>query len=269
MQYFTKMHSLGNDFIIIDDRADIFERQAWGLPALANRYQGIGFDQCLVLQNDVRPDHFFCRIFNADGSEAEQCGNGLRCLAYYIQQKKLHPALSFYIATKAGTFPITLTDSENIRVTMGIPQIQDPSFILDLAHPASPFTLSLISMGNPHAILPVQNLEEISFASLGQTISQHDSFPGPVNVGFMQIETPHHIRLHTFERGAGLTLACGSNACAAVAAGIIHGQLATPVTVEFSLGKLTIEWQGPGHALTMTGPACMVYEGKVSKSPAP
>ncbi|TAK79398.1 MAG: diaminopimelate epimerase [Gammaproteobacteria bacterium] len=255
--HFTKMHGLGNDFVVMDP----VTLSITDIAQLAHRHIGIGFDQLLVIEPSSRAD-FFCRIFNADGSEAEQCGNGLRCVARFVHEEKRHPASHLTIETKAGVFPILIKDYDHIRVTMGAPQLQENKLELMLTQQS--VVMSVLSMGNPHAVMAVESVETVPISQLGPDIATHAFFPQGINVGFMQIITPHHIRLRTFERGAGETYACGSNACAAVAAGIAHGWLKSHVQVEFQHGSLHIEWEGEGKPIHMTGPATKVFDGVVT-----
>ena len=260
---FCKMHGLGNDFIVIEDRSNtITGPNNFPIQRLADRHIGIGFDQLLVIQASSRAD-FFCRIFNADGSEAEQCGNGLRCVARYVHETGLHPTSQLTIETKAGLFPIVIPDYEHIQVTLGVPIIENNSLSLSVAPQETPLALSILSMGNPHAILKIDSIESIEPSTLGPQIASHHYFPQGINVGFMEIIDQEQIRLRTFERGVGETFACGSNACAAVAAGIANGWLNQQVSVHFRYGSLTIKWAGPNHALIMTGPADTIFNGEI------
>lgn len=276
---FTKMHGLGNDFVIIAN--DTFSLSPEDIKSLAHRHIGIGFDQLLVISQSS-PSHFFCRIFNSDGSEAEQCGNGLRCVAKFLLDKKL-VANSFQIETKAGLFRANAHHSL-ITIELGIPDF-NPDHIpvvagelalfsrLPLAAkmvntPVGEIVVSLLSLGNPHAIIWVNDVKHYPVLEVGAFLSTHSSFSKGINVGFVQRVSPSEIILRTYERGAGETLACGSNTCAAVVAGILNGQLEKEVTVRLALGSLTISWQGVGHPVVMTGPASYVYEGKLSAIPA-
>lgn len=258
---FTKMHGLGNDFIVIDATRKTFHVDRTTIKALADRHTGIGFDQLLIIEPSNKAD-FFCRIFNADGSEAEQCGNGLRCVARFIHEEKLHPQSSFSLETKSGVYPIQIDDYRHIKVTMGTPEIQETLIELPISS-ETPIAASILSFGNPHTVIKVASIETAPIQQLGSVVSTHPYFPTGTNVGFMQIITPTHIRLRTFERGAGETYACGSNACAAAMAGILNGWLRETVTVEFKLGSLQIEWDMQRNVLHMTGPAERVFEGVI------
>lgn len=257
---FTKMHGLGNDFVVINNLTPSCTLKQTMITQLANRHIGIGFDQLLLLEPSNQAD-FSCRIFNADGSEAEQCGNGLRCVARFIHETGLHKKSSLTLETKAGIFPIYIQDYDHIRVSMGVPIVQEMLTTLTLK-PEMIIPISVLSLGNPHAIVKMDNLLGIT-KQLGSAIATHTYFPEGANVGFMQVINPKHVRLRTFERGVGETYACGSNACAAAVAGIINGWLQAKVTVEFQYGSLLIEWEGNDYPIQMTGPATNVFSGQV------
>lgn len=257
---FTKMHGLGNDFIIINHISQKIDLMQINIPHLSDRRLGIGFDQLLLIEPGVQAD-FFCRIYNADGSEAEQCGNGLRCVARYIHENKLHNERSFTLETVSGIFPVSIQNYAHIQITMNIPIVTEP--LVKLTGPLAPLSLSILAIGNPHAVAVVDSLETVPADLLASQISSLSWFPNGTNVGFMQIISPKHIRLRTIERGAGETPACGSNACAAVTAGIINKQLEHKVIVEYQHGCLEVEWQGENKPILMTGPAERVFEGLV------
>lgn len=259
---FTKMHGLGNDFAVVNTLAQPLTPDVLAIAKLADRHRGIGFDQLLLIEPSQEAD-FFCRIFNADGSEAEQCGNGLRCVARFIHEQGLTASRTFSIATKAGVYPLHIDDYDHIRVTMGTPDIQETLVELNIAT-VNRIALSVLSVGNPHAIVKVDSIQSALPATLGEPLSTHAYFPQGANIGFMQIISPHHIRLRTFERGVGETFACGSNACAAAVAGMINGWLQPRVDVEFRYGTLTIEWEGKGKPIHMTGPATHVFSGTIA-----
>ncbi len=261
--HFTKMHGLGNDFVIVNATDHPLVLSSPLIAQLGHRHTGIGFDQLLMIEPSQQAD-FFCRIFNADGSEAEQCGNGLRCVARFVHEKKLQTSSHLRIETRAGVFPVMIRDYDHIRVTMGVPQIQEKYIELKIAEKL--FRLSVLSLGNPHAIIKIESIAAVPVLDWGTAISEHHFFPQGANVGFMQIITPQHIRLRAFERGVGETYACGSNACAAVAAGILNGWLDHRVKVEFKLGYLEIEWAGEDKPLQMTGPAVRVFEGNYHRT---
>lgn len=259
---FTKMHGLGNDFVIINALINPLESRHLPIRQLADRHLGIGFDQLLVIEPSSHAD-FFCRIYNADGSEAEQCGNGLRCIARYIHEEKLITRREFHLETKAGIYPLEIKDYEHIRVSMGAPEIKNNLVELHINDELNTLPVSVLSVGNPHAIIKVKSLDLIQAGKLGPEISALSYFSDGANVGFMQIINPGHIRLRTYERGAGETFACGSNACAAAVAGIANGWLSHRVNVEFRHGSLEIEWEGNNNPIHMTGPASRVYSGKI------
>lgn len=265
------MHGLGNDFVIIDGLSQSVNLKKIPVKALANRHSGIGFDQLLIIVSSKKAD-FGCVIFNSDGSEAEQCGNGMRCIARYIQDHQLSTEKSISVETKAGVIPIHFENNNTIRVDMGRPRFE-PSDIpfkadrmrhlyeipLDDGQPG--LALAVVSMGNPHAILQVASIKTFPVAKFGPVISTHASFPKGTNVGFMEVVSPEHIRLRTYERGAGETLACGSNACAAVVSGIRNDLLAKKVKVELVLGDLWVDWEDEKGSVVLTGPATDVFSG--------
>lgn len=259
---FTKMHGLGNDFVIMNAAENSIDVSQLPIRRLSDRHVGIGFDQLLILEPSKQAD-FFCRIYNADASEAEQCGNGLRCLARYIHETGLRKDASIKLETKAGIFPITIENYDRIRVTISEPEIKTKH--IEFASKSSQLTLpvSILSLGNPHAIVKVDSTETISANELGQEIAALPYFSNGANVGFMQVIDHNHIRLRTFERGVGETFACGSNACAAVVVGMMKGWLKTAVDVQFYYGSLSIEWRGEGEPIHMIGPAAHVFSGEL------
>ncbi len=261
--HFTKMHGLGNDFVVIDA---IHQRLDWHtLPVtlLADRHLGIGCDQVLLIEPSKNAD-FFCRILNADGSEAEQCGNGLRCVARFLHERKLHSSTSLTIETIAGVFPVEIKNYDQIRVTIPAANIESSNLQLQLPPSGTTVKGSALSMGNPHFIIQVPDIHTAATEQVGQSIATHPTFPNGTNVGFMQIMNKNHIRLRTYERGAGETNACGSNACAAVAAGILEGSLQHSVQVDFKYGQLQIEWEGKGKPVHMNGPAASIFDGDIT-----
>lgn len=270
---FYKMQSLGNDFMVIDAISQSMHFSELPIQQLAHRHLGIGFDQLLLISQSKKND-FFCHIFNSDGSKAEQCGNGLRCITRLMHDLTLIKKKSYSIETKAGEFVASILAENKIQVAMGAPCF-DPSLIpfitevasktYSLALDNSIVNLTVLSMGNPHAILQVPSLTNYPIYNMGSQLAKHQAFPKGINIGFMEIKTPNHIGLRTFERGAGETYACGSNACAAVVAGIVNQLLAHKVTVELELGELEVEWSGVlNEPVKLTGPANYVYEGVIT-----
>ncbi|GHB12321.1 diaminopimelate epimerase [Salinicola rhizosphaerae] len=273
---FTKMHGLGNDFMVVDlisQRAHLRDDQ---IRQLADRHFGIGFDQLLLVEPPRQPDmDFRYRIFNADGGEVENCGNGARCFARFVIDQRLTHKREFKVETLGGPLTLKVDEDDRVRVDMGAPRFGPAAipFVADRDQPlhridldGQALELSVASMGNPHAVLQVDDVDMAPVETLGPRIQQHPSFPRQANVGFMQIDSPHAIRLRVFERGSGETLACGTGACAAVACGIRRGLLQSPVEVELRGGRLTLEWPGGETPMIMTGPAERVFEGRIALS---
>ncbi len=263
---FAKMHGLGNDFMVIDAINQSIDDAHLPVTQLADRHTGVGFDQLLIIKPSGKAD-FYCRIFNADGSEAEQCGNGLRCIAKYVYENNLTRQTAFTIETLSGIYPASIHLQSNIvnhiSILMGAPTVTHPDTTLTLDDGQQVNNICLLSVGNPHAVLKVSDINSINMYSSGNLISTHHAFPSGANVGFMQIINPQHIRLRTYERGLGETHACGSNACAAVVTGITHGWLDKEVEVAFRHGSLTIGWPDNSQPIQMSGPATLVYTGSV------
>ncbi len=269
---FSKMHGLGNDFVVIDAIRQVFLPTPTLVRRLADRHTGIGFDQLLLVEPAARADaDFRYRIFNADGSEAEQCGNGARCFVQFVRTYGLTDKTRLVLETSTGLLHATVTDGNLVAVAMAEPDF-DPASLpftgadtADLTHElevdGERVRMHLVSMGNPHAVIEVSDVEQAPVATLGRLIGSHSAFPQGVNVGFLEIQDRLNARLRVYERGAGETLSCGSGACAAVAAGRRAGLLDERVLVELPGGRLLIEWPGPGHAVRMTGPATHVFEG--------
>ncbi len=270
---FTKMHGLGNDFAIFDAISQPVNFTTENIQTLADRHFGIGFDQLLTIESGKTGiSDFHYRIFNVDGSESGQCGNGVRCVARFLCENKLADQRILKLSAKAGLMTVDIQDYKAIKVDMGQPRLEPKDIPLDVSYRASKYVLSLfeteqkimaVSMGNPHAIIVVDDVVDAPVTTLGERISHHTAFPERTNVEFMQIINPKHIKLRVYERGVGETLACGTGACASVVAGIINGYLENIVDVELPGGRLTIEWQGEGHSVMMTGPAVKVYEGEI------
>lgn len=267
------MHGLGNDFAVFDGISQKIEFSEQAIQRLADRHFGIGFDQLLIIEkSDVETSDFHYRIFNADGSESGQCGNGVRCVARFLNEKKITNKTSLRLSAAAGVMSVELSEFEHIRVNMGLPILEPKLIPMDMPYQSTQYILSLfeteqkimaVSMGNPHAIIRVENVDKAPITTLGERIGHHPAFPERTNVEFMQIISRNKIKLRVFERGSGETLACGTGACASVVAGIINQWLDTKVAVELTGGTLEIEWQGVGHPVMMTGPAVTVYEGSI------
>ncbi|MBH8581060.1 diaminopimelate epimerase [Bisbaumannia pacifica] len=271
--HFTKMHGLGNDFMVVDlvtQRARLRDEQ---IRQLADRHFGIGFDQLLIVEPPRDPDlDFRYRIFNADGSEVENCGNGARCFARFVRDQRLTHKHEIRVETAGGPLTLVVQEDGRVSVDMGAPRFAPEALPFEAAQDLPRHALEVegerlevgvVSMGNPHAVLRVDDVDNAPVARLGPAIESHPRFPKRVNAGFMQVVSPHEIRLRVYERGSGETLACGTGACAAVASGIRQGLLESPVTVRLPGGSLTIEWAGDGAPLIMTGPAERVFEGRV------
>lgn len=271
---FTKMHGLGNDFVVIDAVRQSVALRAEQVRAIADRHFGVGCDQLLVVESALTPEvDFRYRIFNADGGEVEQCGNGARCFVRFVHEQGLTDKTEIRVETASGVIAPRLQDDGLVAVDMGVP-VLDPArvpFMADstalvqaLELKAGPrIAITAVSMGNPHAVQVVADVDTAPVATIGPAIEAHPRFPARVNAGFMQVVDAHRIRLRVYERGAGETLACGTGACAAVVAGILRGLLVSPVTVETRGGSLRIDWAGADNPVMMTGPAVTVFEGEV------
>lgn len=271
---FSKMQGAGNDFMVIDAIHQTVKLSPQQIQQLANRQFGVGFDQLLLLESSSLAD-FKYRIFNADGSEVAQCGNGARCFVRFVAEQGLSDKKTITVETASGIISPTLEDNGQVTVNMGAPKFapSDIPFIADTQ--ANSYSLNVgdqvvqiaaVSMGNPHAVQIVDDVDSAPVVALGQQIEVHPRFPERVNAGFMQIIHPHHIKLRVFERGTGETLACGTGACAAVVSGIQLGRLTSPVKVTARGGELSIAWQGNGAPVMMTGPAETVFTGSIQLS---
>jgi diaminopimelate epimerase len=261
------MHHLGNDFLITYDyHLDLVQQALNLVPLLADRHTGVGFDQMILVNSLPKKNNqaaFSCTIFNADGSEAEQCGNGLCCVVKLIYAKKIYNQAELVIATKAGLITAIVDDQNNIKINIGVPQNIDQDRVITLDNGSSDL-FTLVSLGNPHAIVESLSLDDATVTQWGIALNRHQLFPAGVNLGVRQILQPQHIRLRTYERGVGLTLACGTNACAAVVAGIRQQLLVSPVIVEFALGRLIVEWSGNSQQpIWLTGAAKLVFSGEL------
>ncbi|RLK35942.1 diaminopimelate epimerase [Cupriavidus plantarum] len=283
---FTKMHGAGNDFIVLDgihQKLDLTDAQ-WR--ALASRHFGIGADQILIVEPSTRDDvDFRYRIFNADGGEVEHCGNGARCFVRFVTDKGMTDKRSVRVEVMNGVITLTLQDDGQVTVDMGAPELtparvpflaeglptrvegEDTAFGLEINGRTA--WLSVVSMGNPHAVQVVDDVERFPVLQDGPVIEHHATFPNRVNAGFMQIDDRQTIHLRVFERGSGETLACGTGACAAVVAGIQRGLLDSPVKVHTHGGALSIAWGGIGQPVRMTGPATTVFEGTIDLTTLP
>jgi diaminopimelate epimerase len=270
---FTKMHGLGNDFVVIDLISQRFNLREKHIRKLADRRFGIGCDQVLTVEIPSQPDlDFRYRIYNADGGEVEQCGNGARCFAKFVRDKKLTGKSKIRVETSGGIIELSITDDRQVLVNMGKPQLQPANIpfsaeqftaVYPLEVDGQQYEIGAVSMGNPHSVLLVDDVDTAPVATLGPAIEAHPRFPQRVNAGFMQLLDRQHIKLRVFERGVGETLACGTGACAAVVSGQLRGLLDQRVNVQLPGGNLSIEWRGEGHPVMMTGPASTVFEGQI------
>ncbi len=254
---FTKMHGLGNDFVVLDGVTQALPVSRSWICAIVDRHRGIGCDQVLIAEASSKPNvDFNYRIFNANGSESGQCGNGARCLAKFLRDKKLTHKNKLVLATKNTTLVVDILDDENITVDMGLPQQINKHTLHELEFVS-------LSLGNPHAVTVVRELDGMDIAPIGKLMNEAAYFPEGVNVGFMQIIHKNKIKLRVYERGAGETQACGSGAVAAVVAGCVQGLLDRKVMVELPGGVLKIVWPDEKSSILMTGPAVTVFEGEL------
>ncbi|TBR44370.1 diaminopimelate epimerase [Marinomonas agarivorans] len=273
---FTKMHGLGNDFIVVDavTRKVYFNKNT--IAKLADRNRGIGFDQLLVVEPPSNPEmDFRYRIFNADGTEVEHCGNGARCFATFVREKELTHKRVINVETQKKNIQLRVLEDDLVTVDMGVPSFDpaDLPFIPEkpMNHEGTysipvgnkEYSIIPVSVGNPHAVHRVETLSDDYVHTVGAAIEQHSLFPKHVNVGFLQIVSETEVNLRVYERGVGETQACGTGACAAVVAGIRQGWLSNNVKVNLLGGELNIEWQGEGTPILMTGPAEKAFEGQV------
>ena len=280
---FTKMQGAGNDFVVLDGYTQALDLTAEQVRALANRHFGVGADQLLLVEKPtIDGVDFKYRIFNCDGGEVEHCGNGARCFVKFVRDRRLTDASTVRVQVQNGIITLTMQENGEVVVDMSTPVFDPPRvpfdaqglegrkegndtlWPLDVNGETRP--ISVVSMGNPHAVQIVDDVEAYPVLTEGPLIERHARFPKRVNAGFMQIVDRHSVKLRVYERGAGETLACGTGACAAVAAGIRRGVLDTPVRVETHGGTLTISWNGArdeSAALFMAGPAATVFEGEI------
>lgn len=269
---FSKMHGLGNDFMVINTLNQACQPSEEQIRAWSNRHTGVGFDQLLLITSPYSTGDFGFRVYNADGSIAQQCGNGVRCLALYLQRFGLTKKKEFILDSPYGQTQITYIDPEQIIVEMGLPNFTPASLPFryptiqdgyELEIQENLVSFGAVSLGNPHIVIPVKNIETTDIAGLGAILSQHPAFPEQVNVGFMQIINPHMIKLKVFERGAGITLACGSGACAAMIIARLWNKVDPTCQVELPGGILTISWPTLHDQVRMTGPATWVFDGEI------
>lgn len=271
---FSKMHGLGNDFIVIDAINQAFVPDPERIRAWARRQTGIGFDQLLLVEKALSDKAAFkYRIFNADGGEVEQCGNGARCVARFVREKNLTTLDLIPVETCNGLILLEMIDTSRARVNMGVPQFEPQQIPLDTDHRSEVYTLAIdgqhiqfsaLGIGNPHIVIQVDDVDQAEVDTLGPALESHSFFPQRVNVGFMQRVDRGNFRLRVFERGVGETRACGSGACAAMVAGHRLGLLDNQAQAHLLGGQLKLEWQGDGNPVMMTGETTMVFEGEIS-----
>lgn len=270
---FAKMHGLGNDFMVVDCVTQGKQPKVDQIRRLSDRHTGVGFDQFLVVLPPEDPQaDFALRTYNADGSVARRCGNGARCFARFVFEEQLTVKRELTVDTLAGPIHTELLDNHRVRVDMGVPST-DPAtvpFLTDdlatsygvpVGHEC--VELTPVSLGNPHAVLFVDNVSEIDVEGIGSALQQHERFPEQVNVGFLQVVDRSFGRLRVYERGTGETRACGSGACAAMVAARLHGRFEPRAKISLPGGKLRVEWQGPGAPATLVGPTQLVYTGRI------
>jgi len=270
---FTKMQGLGNDFIVLDGFSSPISLTTQQIRHLADRHFGIGCDQLLLVERPMRNDaDFRYRIFNADGSEVEQCGNGARCFALFVRDKKLTDKREIRVETMKGIITPVIQDNGDVRVELDIPTFIPAKIPIAATEAALHYQLNIdgqeisfasVAIGNPHAVIQVENIDTAPVLTLGAKLEPHSFFPNRVNVGFMQIMNKDQLRLRVYERGVGETLACGSGACAAVVVGIAQKLLHNSVRVELTGGQLEVSWGGEGQPVYLTGSAATVFEGTI------
>ncbi|MDX5630157.1 MULTISPECIES: diaminopimelate epimerase [unclassified Brenneria] len=268
---FAKMHGLGNDFMVVDAVTQNVYFSPELIRRLSDRHCGVGFDQLLVVEPPYDPElDFHYRIFNADGSEVAQCGNGARCFARFVRLKGLTNKRDIAVSTQTGRMILSVTEDDLVRVNMGEPNFEPQQIPFRAMKAEKTYIMrveehtvlcGVVSMGNPHCVMQVEEAATANVEVLGPLLESHERFPERANIGFMQIVDRNTVKLRVYERGAGETQACGSGACAAVAVGIQQDLLSSQVKVSLPGGDLDIHWDGPGHPLFMTGPATHVYDG--------
>lgn len=271
---FTKMHGLGNDFVVINAIDQSISLSSEQVRFIADRRFGVGCDQLLLVENsDDNNADFRYRIYNADGGEVEQCGNGARCFAQFVRDEGLSDNSEISVITKNGRLLLRIEDDGNVTVDMGAPILEPQQIPFTATEKLSQYQLDIsgeeisfgaVSMGNPHAVIMVDDVDDMDIEKLGKALQVHPNFPNSVNVGFMQVIDSHHIKLRVYERGVGETQACGTGACAAVVAGIIQGLLIETVEVKLLGGNLSIHWAGDENPVMMSGPTATVYKGIIS-----
>ncbi|MDN4501824.1 diaminopimelate epimerase [Alteromonadaceae bacterium BrNp21-10] len=271
---FSKMHGLGNDFMVIDNVSQNVFFSKEKIQRLADRHFGIGFDQLLMVEPPYDPEQdFHYRIFNADGSEVSQCGNGARCFAHFVKMKGLINRNKIMVSTKAGSMVLHLEKDGQVTVNMGQPEFIPANIPLIANKQEGTYLIragdhtvmcGAVSLGNPHCVIKVDDVKTAPVETLGPLLERHERFPEGVNVGFMQIVSPTHIKLRVYERGAGETLACGSGACAAVVIGHSQNKLGKEVLVDLPGGSLKVRWQGRDEVVKMTGPVEHVFDGTIN-----
>ena len=271
---FTKMHGLGNDFVVLDSISQSITLTPELVQRLADRHEGIGFDQLLLVEPPSLPDvDFDYRIFNANGGEVEQCGNGIRCFARFVLDKGLTNKHRISVATRTGVAIVNVEKDGQVTVNMGAPQLTPAKIPFIADHQQATYeidsgdnlvTASAISVGNPHVVICVDDIASAPVDKLGPILESHPRFPNRVNVGFMQVIRRNYIKLRVYERGVGETRACGTGACAAVVAGRLQDRLDHRVKVELPGGSLRIRWKGGDNPVWMTGPTTTVYTGQIT-----
>ncbi|MCO1334860.1 diaminopimelate epimerase [Microbulbifer sp. OS29] len=270
---FSKMHGLGNDFVMLDGISQKIKLTPEKIRRLADRCLGVGCDQVLLVESPRTPEaDFRYRIFNADGSEVENCGNGARCFARFVRERRLTGKKRLRVETAAGILLLKVLDSDRVSVDLGAPVLEPEqipfsadrradSYPLEINHET--FTIGAVSMGNPHAVLLVEDVTEAPVDRLGPLLECHPRFPQKVNVGFLQIDSRDEAQLRVFERGVGETRACGTGACAAMVYAHLRGLVNDEVRIQLPGGALTIHWSGPGQPVTMSGPTTTVFHGQI------
>lgn len=271
---FSKMHGAGNDFVVIDGVTQVVELTAAHIKRIADRRRGIGCDQVLLLTAPDNPDaDFRYSIFNADGSRAGQCGNGARCVGRFLREKKLTRQRELTLLTDGESLSLSIAEDGRVFAGLAAPNFNPESVPFSVAEMATQYQLEVqgqklsigvLSMGNPHAILMVDDCDSAPVTTLGPLIESHERFPDRVNVGFLQVNSPTEAKLRVYERGVGETEACGSGACAAAVHGIQLGLLESDVTMQLPGGKLTVSWAGGSNTVWLGGPTASVFDGTIS-----